>query len=383
MPGIRGDTVMIDASAPSCTSCSLRVVDSVRLGSVNDSEIPQRAPKYILRDSRGTHYLVFDGWVNKPILRYDSLGRFAGKLGAYGEGPGEYSMTSGASVAPGDSVFVSARNPQVFAADGSYGRTFDKGNRTMLGAVPDGSGDLYSFMNAPAMAMRNVPATFIERFGAAPHVFRTAPDGTVRDSFPIFSIRAGMNSARGGWNEWRLDSRPSLAPDGTIWTVLNHRLEEHAPDGTRKRLIGITFPGEPRPVMTEREADSLMQIARETSQPTVGSTSRIRAGVLQIDEDGLLWTVRTVRAPGADTIKVVMDYLAPNEAPQEGTVPANTQDRLYHTIVDVIDPARGELIARTTLPFNGLVVRPGFVGRLRADELDRYLVDVYRLVLRK
>jgi hypothetical protein len=372
---------MIDGSVPSCTTCSLQLLDSVRLGTVNDSEIPQRVPKYILRDSRGTHYLVFDGWGNKPILRYDSLGRFIGKLGAFGQGPGEYQMTSGVMLGPGDSVFVSARTPQVFAADGSFGRAFPGDVRTLLGPVPDGSGDVYSFMNAPPMAMSNIPATFAARFGTAPHVFRSAPDGSIRDSFPIFSMRAGGHGSRSGWLEWRLDSRPALAPDGTIWTALNFRFEQHAADGTRKRLIGMALPGA-RPIMTEAEADSLMRIARAASQPPTPVTERVRAGTLQVDERGLLWIVRAERAPGADTIKVVMDYLSPDEAPMEGTVQANIQDRLFHTIVDVIDPARGELIARTTLPFNGLVVRPGFVGRLRADELDRYIVDVYRLALR-
>ncbi len=377
------DTVIIDATTPSCAQCSLEVVDSVRLGAVNDSEIPQLVPKYILRDARGTHYLVFDGWVNKPVLRYDSLGKFVGKLGEYGEGPGEYQMTSGVMIGPGDSVFVSAKHLQVFTADGSYGRTLEGDRRTLLGPVPDGSGDVYSFVNAPAMSLRNIPASLAERYGTAPQVFRVAPDGTVRDSFPIFSIRAGANRPVSGWNEWRVDSRPVLAPDGTIWTVLNHRLEQHAPDGTRKRLIGVTLPDGLRPIMTAAEADSLMQIARASSPAPRQPAPRALAGSLQIDEEGLLWFVRFVRAPGADTIKIKMDYLAPNEAPQEGTIPANTQDRLFHTIVGVIDPVRGELIAQATLPFNALMVRPGFIGRLRADDMDRYLVDVYRLSLRR
>jgi hypothetical protein len=376
------DTVVIDGTTPSCAQCSLEVVDSVRLGTVNDSEIPQRVPKYILRDGRGTHYLVFDGWVNKPVLRYDSRGKFLGQLGAYGEGPGEYQMTSGAMIGPGDSVFVSARQRQVFAADGSYGRSFDSDRRTLLGPVPDGSGDIYSFMNAPPM--RNIPASLAARYGTAPHVFRVAPNGTLRDSFPVFSIRAGANSPVSGWSEWRVDSRPALAPDGTIWTNLGqYRLEQHAPDGTPKRLIGVTPPDGVRPTMTAGEADSLMQIARGSSPAPRQPTSRSRPGPIQIDEEGLIWLVRFVRAPGADTITIKMDYLAPNEAPQEGTIPASTQDRLYHTVVEVIDPARGELIVRATLPFNALMVRPGFIGRLRADDMDRYLVDVYRLSLRR
>jgi hypothetical protein len=60
-----------------------------------------------------------------------------------------------------------------------------------------------------------------------------------------------------------------------------------------------------------------------------------------------------------------MDFLAPNEAPGEGTVPLNIADRLNHTIVEVIDPEQGVLVARSELPFKGLMVSPGFVGRLR------------------
>jgi hypothetical protein len=195
--------------------------------------------------------------------------------------------------------------------------------------------------------------------------------------------------------ELQVDATPVVAPDGSVWTKLGsqYRLEQHAPDGAARKLIGVSIPGMRTPVMTRTDAESLLVKARSGGSGSVAvrdptaadATALLSIGrsTVQIDNDGLLWMMRTVRAPRADTIKVTRDYLSPNEAPGEGTIPRNVTDRLHHTIVEVIDPSRGELIARVELPFAAIPVTPGYVGRVRTDEMERYLVHVYKLRLNR
>jgi hypothetical protein len=122
---LQGDTTWLDAAAPTCASCSIVAGPAVRVGGRGDREIPQRVPN-IVRDGRGQIYLTFDGWSDKPILRYDSAGRFLGKLGASGKGPGEYEMTGGVFFDAHDSVYVADWNGlvHIFGADGKFGRAF-------------------------------------------------------------------------------------------------------------------------------------------------------------------------------------------------------------------------------------------------------------------
>jgi hypothetical protein len=139
------DTVIIDGVTPSCAGCSFDVAKIATLGSRTDAEIPQRVPE-ILRDSRGFHYLVFHGWVNKPILRYDSTGRFLGKLGAFGQGPGEYEMTFAAFFGAADSLYVWAEGRlQAFGPDGGYGRSLRVPRYISFGLGPASDQTAYSW----------------------------------------------------------------------------------------------------------------------------------------------------------------------------------------------------------------------------------------------
>jgi hypothetical protein len=368
-----------------CGTCSLDVVDSLRLGSADDPEIPQRVPNYLLRDNRGTHYLVFNGWVNKPILRYDSAGRFVGKLGAYGSGPGEYTMTGEAMLGPSDSVMVldfGNRKGRVYTSEGKYARDLALSQKRIFGFTPSPGGQMvaWAFSDRPPLASSGSQDSVV---GVRQFVSRIGADGMAADSFPVFGVIASTAHPTMGAVQWRIDARPHVAPDGSIWTLLSsgYRVEQHAPNGATMKVIGVELPDLPPPLMTQGDADSLFSRARVVT--TAGPGVRVSRGriSLQVDGGGLLWVTRVVSAPRADTIVVRKDYLSPDEAPGHATVPRNTEDRLYHTIIEVIDPHRGRILARTELPFLGVPVRPGYVGRVRVDEMDQYVVHVYMLSL--
>ena len=380
------DTVVIDGTAPTCAQCALEVMQPIRLGTPDDEHVPQRVPE-IVRDSRGTHYLVFNGWSNKQVLRYDSAGRYLGRLGQYGQGPGEYRMTLRLLIGPGDSVFLFdwSSRAQVFTPDGVYVRGIrTPGQLSVFAVARDGSGSFFGVSNA--YGIDSTP----------PLVIRLDSTWSRLDSFPAFAPVIGRSFVRSGSREWLSARRPefrvALAPDGSVWASgrSNYRLERHGRDGTTQQVIGVRIPGEWL-LMTAAEADSI--VARQPPpkpvprRPVRPPPSRIRSSnltnSLTVDSAGLLWVVRVIPVPGNDTITLSAQYLSPNEAPDEATIPREVQDRLYHTVVDVIDPRGPELIARAELPFFGHAAGPGYVGRVTQDDNGHYVSMVYRLALRR
>jgi hypothetical protein len=369
-----GDTVMIDGETPSCGECSLEATRIAVLGTPTDPEIPQRVPT-VLRDNRGTHYLVFNGWIDKPILRYDSTGKYLGRLGGYGRGPGEYVMTHTVILGPGDSLLVYDwdRHFQIFDPEGRFRRPIRVARGTPVGVIPGTDGLLY------AVAER------WSKSQSPPIVLVIDGQGEVADSFPIFDLNFGSLA------------RPIVAPDGSLWTFTdgNYRLERFARDGTVQQLIGVIAPPARRPpVMTAREVDSLQNLLR--SRPSVRienaradgllvgnrSAPRSRTHML-VDSTGLLWVVRNIPAPRWDTIPITPLHLSPDEAPGETTIPREQEDLMQNAVVEVIDPRRARLLARTTLPFTGMLAAPGYVARVTADDDGHYRTEMYRVALRR
>lgn len=384
-PAARRDTAIIDGTAPSCASCRIEIMPPLRLGTTEDEHIPQRVPE-ILRDGRGTHYLTFDGWGNKPILRYDSTGRYIGQLGRYGQGPGEYTMTFGAVVGPGDSLLVMLGGPRalLYAPDGSFARSARVPNQRVFALAADGSGTTY------AIAGESWGRIERER-----HVVRFSAGGAPLDSFPVFSYVRGFARSReatGPWFPIYAPTHGTLAPDGSVWTLTenNYRLEHYRPDGRSLQVIGVTTPGPHGLIMTRAQSDSIAAKPPESRPPPrrpVKAKPRLFLKYLKtaaaVDSSGLLWVVRTLPAPSHDTITFKGRFLAPDEAPGEMTIPRDAEDRLYQTIVDVIDPAVPALLARAELPFLGHMAAPGYIGRVTVDESEHYIPAVYRLVLRR
>jgi hypothetical protein len=370
------DTVIIDGETPTCSACTLEATRVAVLGTPRDPEIPQRVPS-VLRDSRGMYYLVFNRWSDKPILRYDSTGKYLGKIGSYGNGPGEYTVTHTVFVGAGDSLFVFGRQFQLYAPDGRYQRVVRVPRGTPAGLIPGTERLLYAVTHPVPNAL-----------DANRRVLVIDGQGEVVDSFPVFTVDF-FNTAR-----------PVVGPDGSLWTYMerNYRLERHAPDGSVKQLIGVIAPPErTRPIMTSIEADSLLSIAKMRRAARGGGRGNIPVAALpfgpskgprphmamMVDSTGLLWVLRNVAAPRWDTLTITPQHRSPNEAPGETTVPREQEDRMYQAIVEVIDPRRAQVIARTTLPFLGILASPGYVARVTTDDDGHYRTEVYRVALRR
>ena len=293
------DTVIIEGAAPGCASCTLEVMPPIRLGTSGDADIPQRVP-LVLRDRRGNHFLIFNGWSDMPILRYDSAGRHVGRLGGLGNGPGEYTMTSRVLLGPADSVLVFfGPKGQLFGPDGVVVRTIRTPGYTVFGVAPDGSGGMYA-----------AGASSFETIDAAPYVTRLAADGTPLDSFPIFSAVVGTGLLKSGRRQRtstiRMNGSPTVAPDGSIWTLTqgNYRIERHDAYGKSRQLLGVTAPDLPPPRLTVAEAESVAALTKRPTPPRRLPTNAPRPitpsqtrSTLTVDTTGLLWVVRTIPAP--------------------------------------------------------------------------------------
>jgi hypothetical protein len=349
---IRGDTIMIDGTTPSCATCTLEVTLAARIGDVNDPQIPQLVPR-VLRDTRGTHYLMFKDVYDQPILRYDSLGHYVGTLGRLGQGPGEYEITRTIFLGADDSLYLaSSGRIQVFDRNGRYSRVLP-GIRSWSIGITAGSD--------PVLYSRRVPS---RDEGV---ILVHDADGTVRDSILPYYYQVVMYN-------------PIVGGDGSLWIYMDgiYRLERIGRDGRTTKLLGVAVAPHGHPDFVTRAGyDSIFSGLRRVRHKAPSITD------VSVDTEGLLWVLRPISSPGRDTMNIIRQHLSPDVHPEEVTIPREQEDRMYHTIVEVIDPERGQLLARTEVPFLAMAARPGYVARVTTDGDGAYVTEVYRLTLRR
>lgn len=371
---------MID-SVPSCQTCRIAIVDSVLLGAANDPLIAVRPPGF-LRDSKGRHYLTFNGW-SQPILTYDSAGKYIGRVGTSGHGPGEYEMAMRVIVGPGDSLHVfqwSGIPGEVFAPNGKYVRTIDTKKGTPVVINRTGSARGLSLQTESYPPKRG--GVFVRRHDI---------NGAVIDSFLVFAPETGAISKvteGDGVYEYQHKLRPDVfgAPDGSVWTLAqtNYRLEQHDTNGVARKLFGVITSDSPVPAMTEEDVRRRAADGHPIPDHPVVRSEKTKRHLrpirwVDVDDSGLLWVSRQIPAPAWDTIAPKRKMADAHEAPDEEVIPSEVADRLYHTIIEIIDPRVGRMLARIELPFMGERVRPGFIGRVRANDDGLLLPTVYRL----
>jgi hypothetical protein len=96
----------------------------------------------------------------------------------------------------------------------------------------------------------------------------------------------------------------------------------------------------------------------------------------RFDEDGMLWTfARVADSNWADALETVKD---PYGRPRVG-VPQGSQSDFYDSIIEVIDPATGRLLASTRIGAALYALLPGnYAASYREDEGGNPFIDIWR-----
>jgi hypothetical protein len=96
---------------------------------------------------------------------------------------------------------------------------------------------------------------------------------------------------------------------------------------------------------------------------------------MQADGNNRLWLVWQVPRAGWDTVAVTY--------PKADEMQINTasNDLLWETVVDVVDPTSKQLLARRRFPFHAHLMRPGYLAHSYYDSMSAPAVDVWSVVV--
>ncbi len=310
-----------------CARC--RIVSRVvaTLGGASDSAGLAGLPQSVFADRLGRYWVLPGAGV--PMV-FDSAGRFAQTVGTRGGGPGEFNWPFDAVSLPGDSVLILDR----------------AGPRAVVvgpGLRPARSIRL-TWPLGPAVALA-WPGTMLANGnvgtpdGAGWPLHRVAMLGP--DAHVAASFGSGKGLLRPGrYSELAMRLAPSR--DGRVWAayVQAYRLELWSGDGNRPTIL------ERRPDWFSPEAGS------EAGNPNTPPPSSIAA--IQEGSDGLLWVFVRVAARGWRSAW----HNVPEGAREVGARQIAVEN-LFATVIEVIDPARGRVVARTRLEQMVLSALPG------------------------
>ncbi|HEU0052773.1 MAG TPA: hypothetical protein VFQ39_06335 [Longimicrobium sp.] len=269
----------------------------------------------VVRDGRG-RYFAGPNDVDGRINVYEASGRFLRTLGRPGAGPGEFQRISSLAVSPGDSLFV-----------------FDVGNVRLTAFTPELR--LARTVTVPGEVHHALPRPdggVIVQTHLASHdlagftVHRLDPAGRFLRSF---------GEVRGGYRpgDWTIGLRP-LAPGagGTLWLAYGTRyeIEQWSLDGGLRRTLS-------------REARWFQPWSgTDTRDPR---TQRPPPAISSIHQDaaGRLWV----------SLRVADARWRPVPRPSRGEgglIGPAEADRLFDSLIEVIDPAIGRVVARARNP---------------------------------
>jgi hypothetical protein len=185
------DTVRVRADGPPLWGRNVRLAQELVVGQADGpleyafGRIFQAAPE------PGGAFYLFDA-NDRQIRRYDARGRFTGRIGRRGGGPGEYQSVGGMAVDARGRLLVfdpSARRISHFGPDGKLLDETSINRGAFNDFVIDSAGRMYFIVTAGGRMM--------EGPGAQQQYLRLSPEGRVLDSLPFPRLTAGTAPRRG------------------------------------------------------------------------------------------------------------------------------------------------------------------------------------------
>lgn len=313
--GAAQESVTIRGSS-GCPTCALLVTQGVRLGDVDGPGIIEHVETYAVRDSRGRFVLKANYPTTLPVFSAD--GRYLYSVGRPGAGPGEFRGIGSVSVLPGDSLVVfdwGTARFSLFSPEHAYVTSGPLPLTPELSSLALRSGDFVFNSTLASTQTNELPLHLVNRDGIRTRSFGAASAGARLD-VPYAMSRA-IAEARPGrlWSARRTEYRIDLinpatgAVERTIrrdapWFPPSTRLDPHGHE-----------PSEPMPFIFD---------VRE-------------------DRSGRLWVLIAV----ADKDwRSAVRAAAPGE--QHATV--IDEQRYRDTVIEVLDPGSGTLLASLRLP---------------------------------
>lgn len=362
-----GVTLFAD-TLPACRRCSLELREIGRFGAADDSVLLRGIP-VVVRDGRGFVHAAVPFATDQEILRFAPDGSLAGTVGRHGTGPGEYRYVNALSL-HADTILVVAhddRHITEFTTGGHHLRTLTVSPRLTGTAVKLRGGGFVMTGRLRAANHDERPIHFLSDAGV---VERSA--GTD----DVLSARGGRRRALG------------RVEDDGFWIaeIGTYRLERLDLNGEVTRTLGVSAPPSfySLTFMSREAAEEARRQARVTNRSelmaarpaTLPAPPIFRVAGLGVLDD-MLVVVANVPAAGWDTIQVA--YASGGEvALEDGVYP-----RIYATVVDVVDPATGTLLARTRLPGYGALASDSVIATLHADEYGVITGRLFRVRFRR
>lgn len=299
---------------PSCAECRI-VTEVFRDLRSNGGTIPLSRHSYVVQSPRGSFY-VSDPWDAQPVFVYGFDGRFERSIGRKGLGPGELPFVSAIAVDRDDTVHTFGTHYTVFGPTGRFARSrqvFGGARVSSAHVLPDGK-LLVQAMPSTADLI-GLPFHVLERRATALRSFGELPNERVRYNF---------------WTRWR---PIAFAPPDHLWAARVNQYRMELWSTSRGQLVTVL----------ERDARWFPPWTNHSGEIDVDEPPP-RLLSMRVDAQGLLWVLTMV----ADANYKPIAQRIPGRERPVWTVA--DEARLNDTIIEVIDPTTGRLIASRRFP---------------------------------
>lgn len=335
--------------AVTCPACRITSTPVATLGTDDGPGSFTMPPANVRRDARGRFWVHggHDDAAGPAVFGPD--GRFLAVVGRRGQGPGEFQNVHDVVLLPGDSVLVMDGNFRATIVDPDLvPRRFAVIPAPLEESIAvEWPGTIVGFSHHAA-GLRGGPTLHAMSFKESPGILTSfGPAWTMAERGSRESVLLKLAPSRTGtWSG--LQRRYQLDHWGRDYKLDRRLLREPAWFADAQRGLG---PGQP---------------------------PRARLNAVIEDDVGRIWTFTSVPAP---TWKEAWPPRRP-DGTVETRMAAVEFDKLYRTMVEVIDPVAGRVVARSELDQLVVAALPGFHAVLHVTDADGFVrLKVVRLSL--